>query len=145
MEAVLAATLLFPPYCPAASPEPTLPGLGKLSCPCPPHLTVSMGMKAAAGFESLVSLPFFGDTWFFISCPVIHPSSICPVLVAAHTPLSYLSASCSQERAGGQTSGGLCRAFSRHRWQREGSIYPHPSVGSPLAPINAPAWDSDTC
>jgi len=112
MEMALAASPLSPPYCPAASPEPTLPSLGKLPCPCLPCLALSVGIEAAAEFESLVSLPIFGDTWVLISCPGIHPSSICPVLMAAHAPVSYLSASCSQERAGGQTSDGLSASIS---------------------------------
>lgn len=117
--------------------------LGKLPCPCPPRSAVSMGVKAAAGFEILVSLPHFGGTWVFISCPGIYPNSICPVPMAAHAPVSYLSAPCSQERAGGADVGWI-RQGSLCKHQMKGSIYPVHLLGLLLPPTNAPPWHSDT-
>lgn len=110
--------------------------LGKLPCPCPPRSAVSMGVKAAAGFEILVSPPHFGDTWVFISCPGIYPNSICPVPMAAHAPVSYLSAPCSQERAGGSDVGWI-RQGSLCKHQMKGSIYPIHLLGL-LLPLQMP-------
>lgn len=108
MEMALAASPFFPPYCPAASLKPMLPSSGKLPCPCPPaQLFQGSCWVWKLGLSSL----FWRRLFFLISCPGTRPSSISPMLMAAHgSSASYWQGS----DIGWTPQGCLCK----HQWKR---------------------------